>query len=175
MVFGIVQQHQGWIDCTSQVDQGTSFDVYLPRLAKAAATGIIRAAPDGIVGGTETILLVDDEAIVGRVGQTILERYGYRVLLANDGQQGLDVFRRHQEDIRLVILDLAMPRLSGADTLRELRKLQPEVPVLISSGYSSDEDLRAVEREGVLGFVAKPYRPADLARRVRGALDGLKN
>ena len=70
---------------------------------------------------------------------------------------------------------LARLNKESADTLRELRKLQPEVPVLISSGYSSDEDLRAVEREGVLGFVAKPYRPADLARRVRGALDGLKN
>lgn len=170
MVFGIVQQHQGWVDCLSQVGKGTCFEVYLPRLA--ASTPAPEALPDdGVRGGHETILLVDDEAVVGRLGQTILERYGYRVLLAADGQQALETYRRHQADIALVVLDLAMPRLSGPDTLRALRQLKPDVAVLISSGYSSDEDLRSVEREGVLGFVAKPYRPADLARRVRAALD----
>jgi PAS domain S-box-containing protein len=173
MVFGIVQQHQGWVDCLSQVGKGTCFEVYLPRLTTTAPAPEPSHDDNGVRGGHETILLVDDEAVVGRLGQTILERHGYRVLLAADGQQALEVYRRHQADIQLVILDLAMPRLSGPDTLRALRQLKPDVAVLISSGYSSDEDLRSVEREGVLGFVAKPYRPADLARRVRAALDGL--
>lgn len=171
MVFGIVKQHQGWIQCTSEVGQGTVFDIYLPRLAVTAAPSAAPAALDGVRGGRETILLADDEEVVGRLGQTILERHGYRVLTAADGAEAVEIYRRQPDDIDLVILDLAMPRLSGAEALSELRTINPVVRVLISSGYSSDEDLRAVERAGVLGFVAKPYRPADLARRVRTALD----
>ncbi len=171
MVFGIVKQHQGWIQCTSDVGEGTAFDIYLPRLPAPAAQPAAVPAVDGVRGGRETILLADDEEVVGRLGLTILERHGYRVLTATDGAEAVDIYRRQPDAIDLVILDLAMPRLSGAEALSELRKINPAVRVLISSGYSSDEDLRAVERAGVLGFVAKPYRPADLARRVRTALD----
>ncbi|MBY0527854.1 MAG: PAS domain S-box protein [Gemmataceae bacterium] len=171
MVFGIVKQHQGWLECKSEVGHGTCFDVYLPRLVTSVATAPPPAALDGVRGGTETILLADDEVVVGRLGLTILERHGYRVLSAMDGAEALEIYKQKGSSIDLVILDLAMPRLSGPETLRELRKINPAVSVLISSGYSSDEDMRAVERAGVLGFVAKPYRPTDLARRVRAALD----
>jgi CheY-like chemotaxis protein len=173
MVFGIVKQHRGWIECHSRVGEGTTFDVYLPRLAAPVPAA---AAPeaDEVRGGSETILLADDEMVVSRLGQTILERHGYRVLNAADGAEALDLYRRQPEEIDLVILDLAMPRLSGPETLQELRKINPGVSVLISSGYATEEELRAVERAGVLGFVAKPYRPLDLARRVRAALDHVK-
>jgi len=171
MVFGIVKQHQGWIECRSEPDQGTTFDVYLPALPAAALLPTALPAGDGVRGGHETVLLVDDEEVVGRLGETILRRHGYQVLTAMDGLEALELYRRHGPAIDLVILDLAMPRLSGPETLRELRQLNPTVRVLISSGYSTDENLRAVERDGVLGFVAKPYRPAELARLVRAALD----
>ena len=171
MVFGIVKQHRGWIQCTSEVGEGTAFDIYLPRLPVVVPAATAPAPADGVRGGQETILLADDEEVIGRLGLTILERYGYRVLNAVDGAEAVEIFRRQPEAIDLVILDLAMPRLSGAEALTELRKINPAVRVLISSGYSSDDDLRTVERAGVLGFVAKPYRPADLARRVRAALD----
>jgi PAS domain S-box-containing protein len=173
MVFGIVKQHHGWVECHSEVERGTTFDIYLPRLAVAAAP-TTPPSEDGVRGGSETILLADDEEVVGRLGQTILERQGYRVMVANDGVEAVELYRRERDAIALVVLDLAMPRLSGPETLRELRQINPDVAVLVSSGYSSDEDMRTVERDGVLGFVAKPYRPADLIRRVRAALDQLK-
>jgi PAS domain S-box-containing protein len=173
MVFGIVKQHHGWVECRSEVGVGTTFDIYLPRL-ETPVPAAPAPAQDGVRGGSETILLADDENVVGRLAQTILERKGYRVLMANDGVEAVDIYRRQRDAIALVVLDLAMPRLSGPETLRELRKINPKVAVLVSSGYSSDEDMRTVEREGVLGFVAKPYRPAELVRRVREALDRVK-
>jgi len=175
MVFGIVKQHQGWIECRSEVGRGTTFDIYLPRLATAVPVPASAPAEGGVRGGGETILLADDEEVVGRLGQTILERQGYTVLNALDGVEAVEIYRQQGQSIDLVILDLAMPRLSGPETLHELRRLNPKVSVLISSGYSSDEDLRTVERAGVMGFVAKPYRPADLVRRVRAALDQIRD
>jgi PAS domain S-box-containing protein len=171
MVFGIVQQHRGWIECHSTVGWGTRFDIYLPRLVTAVDSGAGPSRAEGVHGGRETILLVEDEEIVRRLGQAILERHGYQVLLASNGAEALEVYRNRHTEIDLVILDMAMPKLSGPDTLREMRRFNPTARVLISSGYCSDEDLRGVKREGAIGFVAKPYRPTDLARSVRAALD----
>jgi PAS domain S-box-containing protein len=173
MVFGILKQHHGWIECQSELNRGTTFAIYLPAMSAIPVQGPA-VLPDGIQGGRETILLADDEEVVSRLGETILRRHGYRVLMAADGAEAVEIYRRQPHTIDLVILDLSMPRLSGSETLRELRQINPGVRVLISSGYSSDENLRAVEREGVLGFVAKPYRPAEFARQVRAALDEKK-
>jgi PAS domain S-box-containing protein len=169
MVFGIVQQHQGWIDCVSDVGQGTCFDVYLPRCTRPAEVAADKPAPLPS-GGSETILLVDDEATLRVLGQTVLRRHGYEVLLAEDGQQALEVYRRERGRIRLIILDLTMPRLSGRDTLRRLRQLDPNAPVVFVSGYAAEQVLQG-ERDQILGFVSKPYRPEDLVHEVRAALD----
>ncbi|MBY0526756.1 MAG: PAS domain S-box protein [Gemmataceae bacterium] len=174
MVFGIVKQHQGWIECHSTVGEGTSFDVYLPRCVGGDVRPAAPAGPRTPGGGTETLLLVDDEAIIRNLGRTILEQFGYRVLLAEDGEEAVDVYRREYHAIDLVILDLTMPRLSGRDTLRRMHEVNPGVQVLFSSGYSADHVIES-GREGVLGFVPKPYRPHDLAATVRVALDGAKS
>jgi PAS domain S-box-containing protein len=167
MVFGIAQQHGGWVECASEVGRGTRFDIYLPRVAGAAEA----AAPAGPVAtGRETILLVDDEEMIRKVGSTILGRYGYRVLLAEDGENALEVYREHGPRIDLVILDQMMPRLSGRDAFRRLLAVNPRVRVLFSSGYSGDH-LTDDDRGRAAGFVNKPYRPEELARTVRAALD----
>jgi PAS domain S-box-containing protein len=177
MVFGIVQQHQGWIECTSAPSEGTRFDVYFPHERAVPHTG--KSSPVlALVGeldkrsfrGTETILLVDDEPLIRNLGRTILETYGYTVMLAEDGQQALDVFSNNSNAIDLVILDLTMPVLSGRDALRLLRQIDPEIPVLFASGYSAEQAIDA-DSEQVTGFVGKPFPPQQLASAVRQALD----
>jgi PAS domain S-box-containing protein len=168
-VFGIVKQHRGWIDCYSEVHHGTRFDVYLPRYChEVEQTPGPRPRQHG--QGHETVLLVDDEATLRQLGATILQRYGYRVLLAEDGRQAVEIYQRDREHIDLVVLDLTMPRLSGRDAFREMRALDPDVRVLFASGYSA-ESLSEDDSGQVLGFVSKPYRPEELAGTVRAALD----
>jgi PAS domain S-box-containing protein len=174
VVFGIIQQHQGWVECHSEVNRGTRFSIYLPRRREEAAAEPAAAAAPGKEGaapgrGSETILLVDDAPFLRAVGREMLQRHGYRVLVAEDGRHALEIYAG-QQPIDLVILDLTMPRLSGPDTLQELRRLNPNVRVLFTSGYSS-EHLGAAATEQVLGFIAKPYREEELVNQVRAALD----
>jgi CheY-like chemotaxis protein len=173
MVFGIIKQHQGWIDCYSEVAQGTRFDIYLPRARQEARPAPAKTPSAATVSGSETILLVDDEALVRNLARTILHRYGYRVLLSEDGRQALEIYRRERDRIDLVILDLTMPQLSGRETLEALRLLDPNVRVVLSSGYSV-EHVNQLAGDGFCGFVNKPYRPEELARTVRAVLDKAK-
>jgi PAS domain S-box-containing protein len=173
MVFGIVKQHQGWIDCNSKVGAGTCFELYFPRLhtartAPAASNGTRQGTPPG--RGNETILLADDEPMVRNLGSMILQRFGYAVRVAADGQQAVDLYLRERHHIDLVILDLTMPGLSGRDAFRKLVQIDPAVRVLFASGFSA-EHIDGPELDRVLGFVAKPYTCDELVRAVRTALD----
>jgi CheY-like chemotaxis protein len=166
--FGIVQQHQGWIECDSEPGRGTCFSVYVPRSARPAdSSPDAGAVPES---GNETILLVDDEDMVRTVAGAILKKHGYRVLEARDGAEAVDCYRTRGAEIDLVILDMMMPRLSGREAFLLLQKLNPNVRVLMSSGYAT-ESISSEERAGVCGFVHKPYRASDLAAAVRTALD----
>jgi CheY-like chemotaxis protein len=170
MVFGIVQQHDGWVECQSEPGRGTVFSLYLPRHGDAVLLQPSTSAPASDMHGRETVLLVDDEEMIRNLGRTILQRYGYEVLLAEDGQDAIDVYERERDRIDLVILDLTMPRMSGHDAFRQLMRIDPEVRVLFASGYSA-EHLVTDQPERVLGFVGKPYRPRELAQSVRSALE----
>jgi PAS domain S-box-containing protein len=170
MVFGIVRQHDGWVECASEVGRGTVFDVFLPRSEAGAPVEEEPPAARGPAGGSETILLVDDEAMLRNLGRAILESHGYRVLVAEDGLQAVAVYQHARESIDLVVLDLTMPRLSGRDALKCLYRINPRVRVLFASGYTAEQ---AAEHECVLGFVGKPYRAEDLAGAVRRALNAV--
>ena len=150
--------------------KGTRFDIYLPRHGHWVPTPAPHSAGEVPRGGTETILLADDEPMIRKLGRTILERYGYRVLLAEDGVEAIAVYQREQKRVDLVILDLTMPRMSGQDALQQLAQIDPTVRVLLSSGYSADH-AAANKHERVLGFLNKPFRPEKLAQAVRMALD----
>jgi two-component system cell cycle sensor histidine kinase/response regulator CckA len=168
MVFGIVKQHQGWINWYSEVRRGTRFDLYFPRHNQAPVPR--PSIPPALPQGTETILLADDEPMIRNLGRLILERCGYQVLLAEDGEKAVEAYANRKGQIDLVILDLTMPRLSGRDAFHRLRQIDPNVSVLFASGYSADHTT-SDELERALGFVGKPYRPEELASTVRSVLD----
>jgi CheY-like chemotaxis protein len=168
----IVQQSGGHIEVESEAGKGTTFRIYFPRVDKpvAAAGGLGQTGP--MPRGTETLLLVEDEASVRQLAWQVLETLGYRVLRANNGQDALNLVREHQgPPIRLVITDVVMPRMGGKEMAEWLKVSYPGIEVLFTSGYTDD----AIARQGVLepgvAFLSKPYTSVALARKVRAMLD----
>jgi len=170
MVFGIVKQHKGHITVYSEVGKGTTFRVYLPAIEGEVETAV---EDSGIMPafGTETVLLVDDEQFVRELGARILTKHGYTVLQAVNGREALDLFGKERSQISLVILDLIMPEMGGTECLKELLKIDPQVNVLVASGYSADASVKGTIQMGAKGFVTKPFRVKDLLRDVRRVLD----
>ncbi|MBI5169707.1 MAG: PAS domain S-box protein [Candidatus Eisenbacteria bacterium] len=165
VVHGIVEQHAGWIDCTSAPGAGTTFRIYLPR-HREDERPVLAAAGQG-----EVVLVVDDEESVRALARSVLERLGYRVLQAADGLEALNLVRDLRGAVDIVILDQTMPRLSGLETLRELRRLAPELPVVLTSGYEPGGGPQGGDGELADGFLPKPYAPDALSRAVRNLLD----
>jgi len=172
MSYGIVKQHGGWITCYSEINRGTTFGIYLPRVRASSEEThpAVKEAP--VRGGTETILIVDDEAAVRGVIQSILRRYGYKSVLAANGEEALQILTTHHDRPDLILLDLTMPKLSGRDTFTGIRRITTDIPVIISSGYPVE--VTAFEQEmgyRVHGFIQKPYEAVNLARTIREVLD----
>jgi len=169
--YGIIKQHGGWIDLETEYGKGSTFEICFPVAEGGCAPGETSEGED-VTGGTETILLVDDEAMVREVGKSILETLGYRVMLAGDGEEALRVYQAQPDDIDLIVLDLSMPRLSGREMLERLRSFSvPQPRVIVSSGYAEESQQGLLGELGILGYAAKPYRVNELARIVREALD----
>jgi PAS domain S-box-containing protein len=166
--YGIIKNHGGSIDVTSRKDHGTTFSIYLPASDKSVEEEI--EIPDRIVSGTETILLIDDEAMVREVGQEMLKELGYHVKVAASGEEGVRVYETFQRIIDLVILDLIMPGTSGGETFDRLRQLNPQAKVLLASGYSVDGQAAAILERGCNGFMQKPFNMKQLSRKIRKAL-----
>jgi CheY-like chemotaxis protein len=171
-IFGIVSQHEGWIDVLSKPGKGSGFRVYLPLVDAVPQIPSDAAASVRVPGGDETILLIDDEETIRDLGRDILEGRGYRVLVAADGEEAYGLFSEWHAEIDLVLLDLAMPRLSGHELLPRLKALSPMIPVIASSGFSPEEETRSLLENGVAAFVEKPYHAFDLLRAVRRVIDG---
>jgi two-component system cell cycle sensor histidine kinase/response regulator CckA len=171
MVYGIVKSHGGHIECVSGLGLGTSFKIYFPALDREPLAEKT-TQEDRPGGGSETILLVDDEKIIRDVGEATLARFGYTVLTAADGDTALEHYRREHQRIDLVILDLVMPKMSGKKCLEALIKINPAVKVVIASGYSESEHRAGLIQSGAKGFVGKPYAAKKLLKTIREVLDG---
>jgi PAS domain S-box-containing protein len=171
MVYGTIRRHGGWIQCYSEPGRGTRLSICLPRCPESLPQARPNHQLAEIPTGSETILLVDDDEDLRTVGVESLIELGYSVVTARDGVEALAVYRERHDRIRLVILDLSMPRMDGRDALIGLREIDPGVRVLMTSGHSDDASARDLVKLGALGFVAKPYRLAEIGRAVRAALD----
>jgi len=174
MVYGIVQQHKGYISCSSEPGQGAKFEVYLPVLEEPTFENRERPAELATLQGTETVLIIDDEEPVRDLGHRILSKAGYTVLVASDARQGLEIYRDRQAEIALVILDLVMPGMGGKECLAELLAADPQAKVLIASGMLTDRQTKESLEASAAGFVTKPFEINTLLRSVRAALDAAK-
>jgi two-component system cell cycle sensor histidine kinase/response regulator CckA len=174
IVYGIIKNHEGYIMCHSRPEQGTTFKIYLPAMdADIPEVVVVEPSEAKAVtaGGNETILLVDDEEFIRELGVDVLGQAGYTVLTANNGEEALELYRRKQGQIDLVVLDLIMPGMGGTRCLRKLLEIDPQAQVVIASGYSPDGPTKGTLEAGAKGFLSKPYDTRELLRLVRKILD----
>jgi PAS domain S-box-containing protein len=171
-VFGIVQQHQGWINAYSEVGRGSTFRVYLPCQTKTTDTEFFWSSRAPMRGGNETILLVEDEAAVLSSVRIALTRLGYRVLEAANGEQALAVWNQHRDEIRLLLTDLVMPgEMTGKELAGQLLQQNPKLKVIFASGYSVEVAGKDLLLEEGVNFLAKPFQAYKLAQTIRNQLD----
>jgi CheY-like chemotaxis protein len=170
-VLGIVRGHRGAIQCQSQIGGGTTFKVLFPIASGVTESQTATRLPaKGIRSGT--ILVVDDEDGVRSVARLALERQGFKVLVAKDGIEGIEIYRLCQDEIAVVLLDMMMPRLNGDEVFRELRAIREDVRVILSSGYNEQEATTRFAGSQLAGFIQKPYRLVDLVELVNRVLGG---
>jgi len=167
MVYNIItRNHNGFIDIETTEGKGTTFHIYLPKAEAEISTESTEII--SVAGGNETILIVEDEESVIRMTEKVLERYGYSVLTAADGQEGLDVYKAKRDSIDLVLLDLTMPIMSGKMFLERILDIDQDVKVIISSGQGEEEMQKYTMAKG---YISKPYNIRNLAQTVRMVLD----
>jgi two-component system NtrC family sensor kinase len=172
-VYGIVKQHNGMIQVYSEAGRGTAFKIYLPSVERAATTKESENAKP-VQGGTETILVAEDDEVVRKLAVRILRLSGYTVLEATDGQEALEVFQQYAADIALLLLDVVMPKLGGKAVYEALKPKHPHLQFLFSSGYSANAIHTGFVLDEGIELIQKPYGPTALLRRVRDILDESK-
>jgi PAS domain S-box-containing protein len=172
VVFGIVEHHGGFIDVRSVPHQGTSFMVYLP-IAERALEELqaARKSIEEIPGGTEGILIIEDEETLRELLKASLVSKGYSVLTAEDGVQGVEMYERHQKTIAVVLSDMGLPLLGGQDVFSRIRKINPEAKVVIASGYLEPETKARMYGAGLKGFIPKPYLNDEVLLKIREVID----
>ena len=170
LVYGVVKNHNGLVEVTSARGMGTTFRVLLPVSGKPEVDEPVEeaVAPSH---GREQVLVVDDDTVLRVLTREILENNGYAVTTAADGEEAIEAFRHADGAIDIVVLDMVMPKLDGLGTLRGLQEMDPEVKVILSTGYSRDARAQETMKAGVRGFVKKPYSPSELLAMVRAVLD----
>ncbi len=167
--YGIVRNHGGYIDVTSEIGHGSTFTIYLKALNETIAKSAIRSETPRT--GHETVLLVDDDPLIVDVGRAMLSALGYDVLTAGSGKSAIRVYQEHHDRISLVILDMIMPEMGGGRTYDQLKLINPDIQVLLASGYSIDGQASEILKRGCKGFIQKPFGLQSLSEKMRRILD----
>ena len=171
MVYGLVKQHKGFVHLYSEPGQGTTVKLYLPLAYREAVQPMAERADQTLPGGTESVLVVEDDPSLRAVAERLLKKVGYRVFTAADGVEGMEAYRLHGSAIALVITDVVMPKAGGFDVYNAVRRVSRATKVLITSGYAAPVHRKVVAGDGNVGFVTKPWTVNELLTQVRALLD----
>jgi PAS domain S-box-containing protein len=166
--YGTIKSHNGIINVYSELGHGTTFNIYLPVIKKEAPKESIEQDRHK---GSETILIVDDDPMTSQIGRDILEHQGYRIMKAEDGTEAIEIYSDYKDRINLVILDVIMPGLNGDAVFMELKKLNPNIQAIVTSGYNVNRQITTMLNHGCIDFVQKPFQSRTLITKVRMALD----
>ena len=167
--YGTIKNHGGIIDVLSEKGEGTTFNIYLPASEKELPEE--KRPREDILKGKETVLLVDDEEIVRGISGQMLEKLNYETILAGSGKEALEIYRKNKDKIDMIILDMIMPDMGGGETYDSLKEINPNVKVLLSSGYSIDGQAQEILDRGCNGFIQKPFGMKQLSQEIRAVLD----
>jgi CheY-like chemotaxis protein len=171
IVYGIIKQHNGFINVYSQPGIGTTFKIYLP-LIQTVAGEKQEIKEDAITGGNETILVADDDALFRELAERVFSMFGYTVITATDGHEALAAFKENRDKIDVVILDIIMPKMNGKEAFDEMRNIDPGIKGLFVSGYTGEILQKRGLIEQNLNFLSKPVNPKELLIKVREVLGG---
>ncbi len=168
-VYGIVKGHGGYVDVDSKEKHGATFSMFLPASKKKVRKPVKGA--DRVIKGSGTVLLVDDEEVILEVSRDLLKAMGYRVLLAKDGKEALEIFKKNQDVIDIVVLDMVMPNMGGGVAYDSMKEIKPDIKVLLSSGFSVDGEATEILERGCDGFIQKPFTMKKLSAKIREILE----
>ncbi len=170
-VYGIIRNHGGFINIYSEKGEGSTFSIYLPA-SESEVSGQISEVSEDVRHGDETILLVDDEDMIIDVGEQLLEKMGYTVLSARSGKEAIEIYEQKKDKVDMVILDMIMPDMGGGETFDRLKGTNPDIKVLLSSGYSINGYAQEILDRGCNGFIQKPFSIKQLSLKIREVLEG---
>ena len=171
MAYGIIKQHNGYIDVYSEPEIGTTFRIYLPAITSTEEVIVKTAAEPLPSRGTETILVAEDDTALRKLFSIVLQAYGYNVISAEDGEEAIQKFIDNRDKIQLVMLDMIMPKKSGKEVYDKIKQIRPDIKTLFSSGYTADRIDKDSMRKGGFDFIMKPVSPKDLLKKIRELLD----
>jgi|GEM_PF-1008973 len=171
IVYGITKQHDGFINVYSEPGKGTTFRIYLPLIKLREEVSVVTPAKSVVRAGNETVLVAEDDSQLRKLGEIVLKEYGYKVILAENGEEAVKRFVENKDDVQLLLLDMIMPKKGGKEAYEEIKRIKPDIKVLFATGYTADRVSRDSLIEEGLNFVLKPVSPKDLLIKIREVLD----